>query len=228
MAGPTAIVILALLFVGSHLLVSASPVRPTLVRHLGEEAFRGLYSVAALAVFGPLVWLYLGHRHAGPLLWTLRSIPGTTAITHVGMLFASLLLVLAFADLPPSGFVPGEARARGVLRITRHPLSVALACFGLSHLLVNGWLTDVAFFGSFVVLGLLGSLHQDRRKCVEQGASYAAFCAQTSLVPFAAIARGRQRLAWGELSPVALALGAGFYLLWIFYAHERLFGVAPL
>jgi uncharacterized membrane protein len=227
MAAPFAVVTLAVLFVVIHLVGSSARVRGPLVRWLGELPFRGLYSLAAFAVLGSLGWQYFNHRHAGPLLWTLRSMPGVTVLANLGMLAAWTLGALTFTAPPPSGIVPGEARARGVLRVTRHPLMIGFVCFGLSHLLVTGWLTDVAFFGSFTVLGIAGAMHQDRRKCVEVGPSYAAFCRETSLVPFAAILAGRQKLVRREIPLAGLAVGAGLDLGFALGLHHRLFGVSP-
>src|SRR5499433_1585642 len=63
-------------FAGSHLVLSSLPVRQRLIARIGENAFRGLYSLVAFAYFIPLVWIYFRHKHAGSTLWTLPMGPG--------------------------------------------------------------------------------------------------------------------------------------------------------
>ena len=57
----TTIVLLWLGFAGSHLLLSTLPVRRRLVTRMGEQPFRGLYSLVAFAFFVPLVLTYFTH-----------------------------------------------------------------------------------------------------------------------------------------------------------------------
>ena len=63
-----AIGIWAVLFVGAHLFISSSIIRPWLVDWLGEQAFRGVYSLVAFATLIPLVVVFAHHKHAGPML----------------------------------------------------------------------------------------------------------------------------------------------------------------
>src|SRR5438093_520104 len=64
------IILLWLGFTGSHLTLSSLPVRRGLVARIGENAFRGLYSLVAFAFFIPLVWTYFALKHARSWLWT--------------------------------------------------------------------------------------------------------------------------------------------------------------
>ena len=48
----TALIFACLLFVGSHVLFSSTPVRGNLIRLFGESGFLGLYSLAALLALG--------------------------------------------------------------------------------------------------------------------------------------------------------------------------------
>jgi len=100
---------------------------------------------------------------------------------------------------------------------------MALALWGLAHLLVNGTLGDVAFFGSFVVVGVLGPYHMDARFKRMKGEAFVEFCKQTSVLPFGAILTGRNRLAVSEFAfPLALIAVAVFVALTFF--HSRFFG----
>ena len=90
-----------------------------------------------------------------------------------------------------------DGRARGVQKLTRHPGFVAFSLFGFAHMLMNGWVGDVIFFGTFPALGILGGRHQDQRKLRELGENYRRFVEQTSFFPGAALISGRQHWTIG-------------------------------
>lgn len=213
-----------LLFAGTHLGFSSKPVRENAIAHTGERTFLGLYTLVSFATFIPLAWTYAHHRHAGPLLWRIVAVPGASGI---GLLLSALgwvLVVLAMVQPSATGMVPGAAvQARGIIRITRHPLFVGLGLWDLGHALSNGFLSDVIFFGGFALFGLVGGVHQDARKRATAGEQLAPFFAETSLLPFAAILGGRTRFVPGEIPPLGLAVGVlvatGLYL-----AHGWMFG----
>jgi uncharacterized membrane protein len=119
--------------------------------------------------------------------------------------------------------VPAKIEARGVLRITRHPMNIFLAMWGLAHLLANGAVGDVAFFGSFVLVGLIGPYHMDARLKSQKGPDFEEFCRQTSVLPFGAIIRGRNRLAIDELSFPLAVIAIGVFVALVFF-HGRFFG----
>jgi uncharacterized membrane protein len=195
------------LFAGSHALLSSRALRPRLVARLGERAFLGVYSLVALATFVPLVWVYLGARHQGALLWALPiGLAGLWAL----YLLQGVAWTLAVAGLaspsPATVGLPEERRPRaprGVHRITRHPLFMGLGLAGLLHLPVNGFASDVAFWAGFPLFAWLGCAHQDRRKRETQP-GYADWIAATPFLPFAGAG------AWQGVRELPLAvLAAG-------------------
>ena len=95
------------------------------------------------------------------------------------MLTALILLVGSFITPNPGGMGAPAAGSepRGLLKITRHPAFVGFSLFGIAHMLMNGWAGDVIFFGLFPALGILGGMHQDRRKIRELGDRYREFVA---------------------------------------------------
>ena len=100
------------------------------------------------------------------------------------MLLALTLFTGAFVNLNPGAIgAPRDASASGVLKTTRHPTFVAVVLFAIAHLLMNGWVGDVLFFGSLGLLAVLGGLHQDRRKLRELGAPYQQLLDSTSFFP---------------------------------------------
>src|SRR3970040_1984404 len=125
-------------FAGTHMVLSSPPVRTRLIARLGDKAFLGLYSLIAFATFIPLVWVYLGNRRAAGLVWNLASVPG---VRQLAMLLAVLGIAMIVAGvLQPSPALAGMKQAggaRGLTRITRHPLFMGISLWALSHLLLN-------------------------------------------------------------------------------------------
>ena len=212
------------MFAGTHMILSSLPVRGKLVARLGEKAFLGLYSLVAFATFIPLVWVYLGNRHGGGVVWDLAATPGVRSLALVLAVIG--FAVIAGGVLHPSPALVGIKQAwgaRGLTRITRHPLFMGIALWSLSHLLLNGYLTDVVFFGGLLAFSLAGAAHQDARKRATEDGRLGQFFAESSFWPFGAIIAGRNRLIWQELPWISLAVGAaaavGIYALhpWAFY-----------
>jgi len=211
------------MFAGTHMVLSSLPVRGQLIARLGEKAFLGLYSLVALATFIPLVWVYLGNRHGGSVVWNLVATPG---VRSLAMALAVLgIAVIAGGYRHPSPAFVGIKKAwgaRGLTRITRHPLFMGVALWALSHLLLNGFVTDILFFGGMLAFSLAGAAHQDARKRATENERLGQFFAESSFWPFAAIIAGRNRLIWQELPWFALMIGAaaavGIYALhpWAF------------
>jgi uncharacterized membrane protein len=219
MSPPLQIALLWTAFAVSHIVLSSLPVRGRLLASLGENAFRALYSIIALAIFVPLVWIYFANKHAGPALWNLQVGDALYWLIYVGMGVAFILLVSAFIQPSPAGMAGAGPTPRGVLFITRHPLLMAFALFGLLHLIPNGFAADVVFFGGFVAFVLVGAWHQDQRK-LETQPGYAAFHAATPFLPFT----GRETMrGLREMSPVAVALGVALTVV-VRTFHARWFG----
>jgi uncharacterized membrane protein len=221
----TLLILFSVLFSVTHILLSHGKIRSGLITALrGEWPFRGLYSLISFATLGGAIAIFWGHRQMGALLWELPPIAERVVALPL-MLLALVLLVLSLANPSPASMLPGVVEAHGVLRITRHPMNMAFALFGLTHLVGNGFVGDVFFFGQFVVVGVLGAYHQDARKVREKGEDFLQFKRQTSVIPFVAILRGRNRLEAGELGfPLFVIAVAAFVALVVF--HGRLFGVA--
>ena len=218
----TLIVVFSLLFMLTHIGLSHGAIRQGLVDKLGQWPFRGLYSLVSFGTLGPAAVLWWQNRHLGPVLWELPFWPERIAAAAL-MLFAFFLFFQSLATPSPSSMAPAKDQVHGVLRITRHPMNIALALWGLAHLLGNGTLGDVAFFGSFVVVGVLGAYDMDARLKRTKGEAFVEFCKQTSVLPFGAIITGRNRLVLSEMAfPLTLIAIAVFAALTVF--HSRFFG----
>jgi uncharacterized membrane protein len=214
------LVALWLAFAATHMGMSSRSFRPRLAGALGEPAFAGVYSLVALGIFVPLVWIYFDHKHEGPFLWHLGGVPGLRYAVYVGMALTFVLLVGGLARPSPSSMRAGPTEVRGVQRITRHPVFMAAGLYGLLHLLVASVsTTELAFFGGFPLFAVVGSMHQDARKLASPGAEdYRRFCAATSLLPDPRGIVGALRDV-----PVPAAIGVGATVaLRVF--HPTLFG----
>ena len=210
-------------FTATHVGLSSLRVRPRLAGALGETAFAGLYSVIALAIFVPLVWLYFTHKHEGPALWLLPRGPVLSWTLYLAMGVALVLFVASFVNPSPAGMAPSSTTPRGVHWITRHPLVMSFVVFALVHLLPNGFASDVAFFGGFAAFALIGAAHQDSRKRVAGPPGYAEFADATPFFPFT----GSQTLrGLRELSKPALVGGIALAIAIRFF-HSSWFGGNP-
>jgi uncharacterized membrane protein len=211
------------LFPLTHMVMSHGIIREKMIGALGTWPFRGVYSLVSLLTLGAAVELFRHNVHLGPVLWDLpRWLELVVALPL--MLLAFELLFLSLATPSPASMMPARPEARGVLRITRHPMNMAFACFGLAHMIANGALGDLAFFGAFFVLGLFGPMHQDRRLARDRGTAFRDFQKDTSGLPFVAILLRRNRLELAELSFPLLVLGAAAFAALVFF-HGRLFDV---
>ena len=202
------------------MVLSSVPVRRRFLAGLGEKGFLALYSFIAFATFGPLVMAWLGARHGGGLLWNLAAAEGVRPLAIV--LSAAGITLVVSGVLQPSPVLAGTQRARearGLTRITRHPLFVGIALWALGHLLVNGYVNDAIFYGGMLAFSVAGAMHQDARKRATEGERLGPFLAETSFLPFGAIVAGRNRLVWEELPWPALATGLAVAVGIYVYLH---------
>jgi uncharacterized membrane protein len=119
------------------------------------------------------------------------------------------------------------AGATGMQRITRHPMLWSFAIWAAVHVLGNGDSAALVFFGAFLVTALVGMPNIDAKLARRAPDAWPRLAAATSILPFGAIATGRNRLVLGEIGwgpPVAGLLAWAAML----HFHARFFGVAPL
>ena len=215
------LILLSLSFVVTHIVMSAEPYRSRMLDKLGEMGFRGVYSLVSILTLGGAVWFYASHRDLGPVLWEL---PFYLAILpYLLMLLAIPMLLFSFLQRGPTAMIPGSWEVTGIKRVTRHPMNMSLALFGLAHLLAVGELGDAVFFSSFFIVGFFGAYHLDARKSRELGEQYAEFKSQTSVFPFAAILTGKNKLDLSEFNKPLLIASVVIYVLLVIF-HGRLFG----
>jgi uncharacterized membrane protein len=220
MAATALIAFLWLAFAATHMALSSQRLRPRLIAALGERPFQGLYSLIALVLFVPLVWVYAANKHAGPALWHLGDQAAIRWLGTLGMGAALVLVVGGLLRPSPASLAPGRAEVAGVLRITRHPLFMGLGLFGLLHLVMaRVHASDLVFFGGFALFAVIGCDHQDRRRRRSADESLRRFYDETPFLPFSRPG-GLRGLAEMPLAlAVGIALTAGLR-----YFHDALFG----
>ena len=147
------------------------------------------------------------------------------------MPFAFVLIACGLLSRNPTAV--GQAKAlqsaepaRGIIRVTRHPLMWGFMLWSASHILARSEEKSLVFFGTFLLLAALGALFIDRRKEKTLGEEWQRFAKVTSYFPFLAIVQGRNRFDAMEIGWRNPAIGLALYALF-FWFHPVLFGANP-
>ncbi|KAK2990044.1 hypothetical protein RJ640_015435 [Escallonia rubra] len=213
-------ILLILIFATVH--SGLASLRDTGERLIGERAFRVLFAGTSLPLAVSTVVYFINHRYDGVQLWQLQTVPW---IHHL----VGLSNFISFLFLYPSTFNLLEVAAvdkpkmhlweSGIMRITRHPQMVGQVMWCLAHTVWIG--NSVAVAASIGLIGhhLFGVWNGDRRLAIRYGEEFEVVKSRTSVIPFAAILDGRQKLPndyYKEfirlpyLTITALTLGAYF------------------
>jgi len=215
-------IVAAIAFVGSHFLLS-HPLRGAIVGAIGEGPFLGLYSLVAAVTLG---WLALAFRAvpAEAPLWAVGD--ASWILGTVIMFFASVMFVGSLLGNPA---LPGPPRAagvprepRGVFSVTRHPMMWSFSLWGAVHILVTPTWSSIVLAGTIILLALVGSALQDRKKERLQPEAWRAWEAKTSYWPLGAILGGRVKF-----TPAGVVPALGGIVLWLAatWAHLPLAGM---
>ena len=151
-AGMLTLIVGLVLFLGIHSVrIVADGWRTRFVAGRGPLAWKGLYSVIAIAGF-VLICVGFGQARQQPvLLWS------PPRWTHD---LAALLTLVAFI-LVTAAYVP----ANGIKERAKDPMVLGVKCWAAAHLMANGTLADVVLFGSFLAWAVLDfrAVRQRRR-----------------------------------------------------------------
>lgn len=136
-----------LLFAAVHFIPSLAPgVKSAWQSRLGENGYKGLFSLLLLLAFGLMIG---GWRSATPVY----LYPPPAALHPLAL----ALLVLAFLLLAASNL---KTRLR---RIFRHPQLSAVAIWAAAHLLLNGDSRSLVLFGGLGLWALVEIIAINRR-----------------------------------------------------------------
>src|SRR5215510_3481906 len=218
----------AVFFDGIHFLSSGSALRGKIIGRIGERTFQGLFSLMSLIGIVWLSWAY-GQAEYIPL-WA--EPVALRPVALIVMALAFLFVVLAFTSPNPTAVGGGallteKEPAKGIQRITRHPFLWGVALWSFTHLVLNGDLASVIFFGSFLIVAIAGPFSIDRKRKKAFGDAWNRFAGLTSNVPFLAIIEGRNSLRMDEIGWWPAVLAVILYVLFLYF-HKILFGVSPM
>ena len=218
----------SLLFLAIHALISGTALRARLAAKLGEKLYMAFFSTLSA---GALFWMILAYR-AAPQVQLWADLTGLKHLSMPLMLIAVVLAVLAFSTPNPTAAggdsaLAREQAARGVIKITRHPFLVAVTLWAGPHILANGDLASLIFFGGFLALSLIGPPQIDAKRAAKYPDDWPRFLGQTSWLPFAAILQGRSKVTMAEIGWGRIAVGVALYLVILLLVHQWAFGVAP-
>ena len=224
------VVLVWLLFAGTHIGMATAPVRTAIKARVGEQGFQGVFSLVAAITFALLCYVYSSAQFEGPAGLALGRYPALVWALIGLSTFGIVLAVGALTAYGDSAYAMSTAGRKtepyGFERITRHGFAIGLALVGVAHALLATRLTGTVFFVGLAAFGWFGSLHQDAKLHARRD-EHGEFLDKTSMVPFAAIAAGRTRLVVSELGLVPLALG--LLAAWgIREAHPHIFAAGGL
>lgn len=188
---------LAILFIFAVVHSGLAYLRPFGEDIIGSRAYRVVFALTSLPLATAAVVFFINHRYDGTALWNIRGVPGVHEAVWA-------LSFISFYFLYPSTFNILEVAAvdepklhlweTGIIRITRHPQAIGQLFWCVAH---TAWVGS-----SFMVatsLGLMahhafGCWHGDYRLKRKYGEAFDSLKERTSVVPFVAIAEGRQTL----------------------------------
>jgi uncharacterized membrane protein len=147
------------LFLGVHSLrIVSDDLRTAQIARLGENTWKGLYSLASVAGLVLIVWGF-GQARLQP--WVLWATPPW--LMHI----AALLTLPAFV-LIAAAYVPGN----GIKARLHHPMVLGVKVWAFAHLLANNTAAEMLLFGSFLVWAAL-SFRAARARDRAAGTQYA-------------------------------------------------------
>lgn len=138
------------IFLGAHSVrIFAGDWRAAQIARLGENGWKGVYSLTSAIGLGLIIWGYGLARAETSMLWA-----PPTALRHLGaglVLPAFILLVAAY--------LPGtRIKAR-----VGHPMVAGVKLWALAHLMANGSLADMTLFGAFLAWAVADFISARRR-----------------------------------------------------------------
>ncbi len=155
----TILVLGLFLFLGIHSIrIVADGQRTALRQRLGDNGYKGLYTLVSIVGFVLIIWGYSLARQNPVPLWA----PMFWA-RHLASLLTLVALILLMA-----AYVPGNQIKAAV----KHPMVLGVKTWALAHLLANHTLADVLLFGGFLVWAVF-SFRAARGRDRAQGIVYA-------------------------------------------------------
>ncbi|MCC5884530.1 MAG: NnrU family protein [Halomonas sp.] len=139
------------IFLGAHSVrIFAEGWRSEQVLRLGEMRWKALFSVVSIIGLALAIWGF-GRMRLDPI-WIWFPPTGLRHAVALLMIPAFILLVAAYV---PNNHIKAKLG---------HPMVLAVKIWALSHLLANGRLGDIVFFGAFLLWAVLDFRAARRRQ----------------------------------------------------------------
>ena len=140
-----------IIFLGLHLIrVIAPGFRQSMIDSLGENGWKGVYSVVSIL---SLILLIYGFGQARQVTGILYTPPVWMA--HITLTLMLLALICLVASLLPAGHIAVK---------TKHPMVLSVKIWAFAHLLANGETSSVLLFGAFLAWGVILRIALKRRE----------------------------------------------------------------
>ncbi len=213
-------------FVGLHSVPATPSVRARLVSRLGHGTYIALYSTVSLLA---LTWLFYAAFNLDYVeLWASAAWQGwvTFATAPLGLFFvlAGLLSRNPFSTTARRG----GGKPGAIVAITRHPVIWGFVLWAAGHIPPNGDVRSLVLFGGFALFSTGSLVMLEKRARKKHGAAWASLARSTSVVPFAAMVKGRAALKLDEGMIAALAIDVTLIAWLLGGGHQWLFGADPL
>jgi len=222
----TSLTLAAVFFAGIHLGVAGTTLRDRIVGAIGSRAYMAVFAGASAA--GP-IWLVTAYR-AAPYIATWGMLHWWKPVAIALMLPSVLLVVIGLTTPNPTSVAQEDRITRppeGIVRITRHPFLIGVALWAIVHLIGNGDWASLVLFAAFAVVALAGTVSIDaKRRRLLGEAAWQGFASRTSIMPFAAIAAGRNSFNAHDIGLWRPAAAVIVYAL-ILGGHAEVIGISP-
>lgn len=217
-----------LIFLGSHVLVSRTALRPWLIKNMGRRAYFIAYSLLSLA----LLWWLIDSAQNAPRTQIWAWVHGFYWVPNIMMPPAFILLISGFIVANPLSIAPKDSgfdpqKPGLIVATTRHPVLWGFSLWSFSHVWVNGEMPLALMFFIFLLFSVAGIFLIDRKRKRELGmASWQNMARNTHAVLFfsKAFRTGRFTVTGADLAGIM----GGLFVYAAFYAlHASFFGIDP-
>jgi uncharacterized membrane protein len=138
-----------LLFLGPHVLTTFRKRRQGVIDRIGENVYKGVYSLVSLAGVVLMFYGYAEYRATGWInVW---NPPAWTRHVAVALIWPAMICLVAT-------YSPGRIKTA-----LKHPMLVGLKLWALAHLLANGDLGSMVLFGSLLAYAVFDRISLKRR-----------------------------------------------------------------
>lgn len=136
------------LFLGIHSVAIVAPAYRDARVARNDRAWKGLFSLIAIAGFALLIYGFGMARQTPVVLWN----------PPIYMRHLTLLLMLPVFPLLLAAYLPGRIKTAA-----KHPMLLAVKIWAFAHLLANGTLNDVILFAAFLAWAVIDRIAVKRR-----------------------------------------------------------------